>query len=487
MTIALYARKSHESSSESIKNQLSIMRRYIQNNADFKGANLLEFYDDGCSGIDMNRDSFQKLLTKVRMREIDVIIVKDLSRLGRNYLDVCKLTESIFPFMGVRLIAIADNYDSNNKEQNTIDLSTTFKAVLNEFYVTETSEKIRCTFNQMVRSGKYIGKLPYGYFLSDDKLPLIDEDRADIVRKIYRLYADDMSIYEIARTLNIQDIPSCHGKKWCDRAIRQVLANPAYIGIKICFVRTRDLKTHRLIINDKKDWYIRENAYPPIVDKELFEQVQQLMLSRRKTAPASSSERHFTCGKLHCVKCGRVLHRTRNCFRCRNGAETGTEPCFKGALKAEMLYPVLLEKIKQYLGAELEKYKHSFSFSDMSAIEDNITALKEKKAELFTKFFDGEIAKDELDKSNADISSQITALEADLSDCRRVIALNTKYKSERPIDTLKRLYGGSELSKEHMQFVQRVDVFSADRFEIIMQPESPLAVLCKNMDIYEEV
>ena len=123
----------------------------------------------------------------------------------------------------------------------------------------------------------------------------------------------------------------------------------------------------------------------------------------------------------------------------------------------------------------------------MSAIEDNITALKEKKAELFTKFFDGEIAKDELDKSNADISSQITALEADLSDCRRVIALNTKYKSERPIDTLKRLYGGSELSKEHMQFVQRVDVFSADRFEIIMQPESPLAVLCKNMDIYEEV
>ena len=117
MTVACYARKSSDKSSDSIQHQLSIMRKYIEDNDELKSSDILEFTDNGFSGIDMNRDAFQDLLASVRMREIDVILVKDLSRLGRNYLDVCKLTESIFPFMGVRLIAVADNYDSNNKSR----------------------------------------------------------------------------------------------------------------------------------------------------------------------------------------------------------------------------------------------------------------------------------------------------------------------------------------------------------------------------------
>jgi hypothetical protein len=239
-------------------------------------------------------------------------------------------------------------------------------------------------------------------------------------------------------------------------------------------------------MNDKKDWYTRENAYPPIIDKKTFEKVQEIMSINKKTYSVSGNERHFTCGKIYCVGCGRVLHRVRDCFRCRNGTDTGTNPCFPGALKDVKLYPELLQHIKLYLGSELEKYSCLTSFSDISDIEDRITDLREKKAELFTILFDGNIEKNEFDKRNADISSQIKALETDLSNCRRMLAMNTKYNSERPIDTLKRIYETNELTKEHMQFVQRVNVFNADDFEIIMQPESPLAVLCKNMDIYEE-
>jgi DNA invertase Pin-like site-specific DNA recombinase len=202
------------------------MRSYIQNHDDLKAADVLEFSDNGFSGIDLNRKAFQELLAKVRMREIDVILVKDLSRLGRNYLDVCKLTESIFPFMGVRLVAIADNYDSNNKEQNFIDFSTTFKAVLNEFYVIESSEKVRSTFNRMIRNGRYIGKLPYGYFLSDDKLPLIDEEKAENVRQMYLQYSNGAKLYDIAKYLNDRNIPSFYGKQWCSTSIRQILINP---------------------------------------------------------------------------------------------------------------------------------------------------------------------------------------------------------------------------------------------------------------------
>lgn len=156
MTIACYARKSNEKKNDSVENQLSIIRSYIKRQKEFLDAEILQFSDDGFSGIDINRDAFQELLSKVRQRGVDVIVVKDLSRLGRNYLDVCKLTDSILPFMGVRLIAVSENYDSKYRQRNTMDLPTTFKAVLNEYYVVESSEKIRKSFRMRIRNGEFI-------------------------------------------------------------------------------------------------------------------------------------------------------------------------------------------------------------------------------------------------------------------------------------------------------------------------------------------
>ncbi|MDE5557446.1 MAG: recombinase family protein [Ruminococcus sp.] len=157
MTIACYARKSNNKDNDSIENQLSIIRNYISHQTDLKSAEILQFSDNGASGINLNRDAFQELLSKVRMREIDVVVVKDLSRLGRNYLDVCKLTDSIFPFMKVRLIAISENYDSKYRMINSIDLPTAFKSVLNEYYAMETSEKIRNSYRQRIKKANLQG------------------------------------------------------------------------------------------------------------------------------------------------------------------------------------------------------------------------------------------------------------------------------------------------------------------------------------------
>lgn len=216
MIIACYARKSNDKKNDSIENQLSIIRSYIEHQRELQGAEILQFSDDGFSGIDVNRDSFQELLSKVRQREIDVVIVKDLSRLGRNYLDVCKLTDSIFPFMGIRLIAVSENYDSKYQQRNTMDLSTAFKAVLNEYYVMESSEKIQRSCRIRIQKGEFVSPVPYGYFLSDRYTPSIDEEKAEIVREIFRLYLAGNSILHIARTLNQRGIPT----SWVQRNVR---------------------------------------------------------------------------------------------------------------------------------------------------------------------------------------------------------------------------------------------------------------------------
>lgn len=280
MMIACYARKSNNKPNDSIANQLSIIRNYIQSHNDLRDADVVEFSDDGTSGIDINRDALQELLSNVRQRKVDVIIVKDLSRLGRNYLDIYKLTESIFPFMGVRLIAVSDNYDSNCVHQSAMDLSMAFKAVLNEYYVMESSEKVRNSCIERIRNGNYLGKMPYGYLLSDEKKPVINEEQASIVRKMYQLYSNGSSLHSITKAINSEGVLSYHGKQWRAGTIRRILTNPAYIGMKISLTKIRNIKTKKVVLTDRSEWFVRKNAYPPIVDKELFDSVQQIMATK---------------------------------------------------------------------------------------------------------------------------------------------------------------------------------------------------------------
>lgn len=195
---------------------------------------------------------------------------------------------------------------------------------------------------------------------------------------------------------------------------------------------------------------------------------------------------HTPTRGVTCSGCGRTLHRTKH-FYCKNSYVTGEKPCFKGSLKQDILYKAVLEKVKHCIEPELSEYRQNFSFSAIENIENSITELKEKKAAIFDKFFTGELTQKEFEKLNNEVTAEISLQNDKLSQCRKAMALNTKYGSERPIDTLKRLYEASELTKEHMQFVKRINVFNANEFEIIMQEDSPLAVLCSNMDIYEEV
>ena len=464
MTIACYARKSNDLKNDSIENQLSIIRDYISRHQDLRNAEILQFSDNGASGLDMNRDEFQELLSKVRLREIDVVIVRDLSRLGRNYLDVCKLTDSIFPFMKVRLIAVSENYDSRYRKINSMDLPTAFKAVLNEYYVLESSRKVRNSCISRIRNGEFIGSMSYGYVLKDKFTPVIDEEKAEIVREIFSLYLENKTYIAVVRILNERKIPTSTGGKWTSEYVRRILKNEHYTGKRVTLKYRKDLKTREKILTDKSEWYVNENAFPPIISHELFEKVQEI-LPKSKIPKLSGS--HIMAGKLYCADCGKILKRNGN-FYCKNSYLTGEKPCFEGSLKRDVLYQTVLEKVKDYIYADVPDCKLNFSFSDIARIESEITSLKEKKAEIFEQLFNGSINQNEFEKQNSDVSSQLTINQNELKLCRRMVALNTKYGSERPVDTLKRLYASDELTGEHMQFVKRINVFDSEHFEIIM-------------------
>lgn len=480
MIIACYARKSSCKENDSIIHQLDIMRSYISSKKELSGADILFYTDDGHSGISADRPQFQELLTKVRERLIDVIVVKDLSRLGRNYLDVCKLTDSIFPFMGVRLIAIADNYDSAVKQQTLIDLGTAFKAILDEYYVIETSEKLKSSARARIIEGQFLGSLPYGYNRVDKHTVTIDEPKADIVRSIFEMYIQGKTCSQIAGELN-----SLHRdeKVWTNIYVGKVLSNECYLGRKVSLTNSRNIKLKRREPIDPDNWYINDNAFPPIIDKQTFDLANQKKVFHKHSY---NKERHMMSKKIYCAGCGRVLRHNKYSFSCKSGYLLGREPCFEGYIKKDFLYPIVLYKIKDYINEGMKEYDLRFSFSDKVKLENELEQLRATKAKIFEALVDSRMSEEQFRTENERISFAITEKKKRLECCRKSAALKSKYKSERLIDTLRRLSTASELTREHMMFVERINVFDKDHFEVILQNDSPLTVLCRNMDIFEE-
>lgn len=483
MNVACYARTSVDLHTDSIENQFAIMERCIRSKPDLQGAQILYFADKGQSGIDTEREAFQELLAQVRQRRIDCIIIKDFSRLGRNYLDVCKLTESILPFMGVRLISVNENYDSV-KAANAVELSTAFKSVLNEYYVIETSEKLKESCKQRTRNGEIIGSVPYGYRKLDKYTVVIAEDEAAVVREIYRKFLNGQRMLDIAADLNRQKIPTKQGEKWTRNTVYKVLKNERYTGKIVALTSTIDVKTKQRIHYPESEWFINENAFPPIIGRDTYITAQEMIPTGRVQMPAA---KHMMARKLFCAGCGKALRRNRTSFQCKLPQKTGENACFSGKLMQSDLYPKVLDAVKSVIKAELSAYKKQFSFSEIVKLEKEITELKEKKAALFELLLTDRIEQEAFQKQNKRLADAIIEKQQLTDQKRRSYALIVKLDGgERPIETLKHLYAADELNREHMQFVKRITVSDSEHFEIELMDESPLAVLCRNVGIYEE-
>lgn len=288
---ALYCRLSREDNNDGPSNSIENQKLLLSQYAAKHGYTRTGFFiDDGFSGTTFKRPAFTKMLKGIKKGIIERVIIKDMSRLGRDYLQVGFYTEILFPERGIHFIAINDGVDSQARQDDLLP----FRNIVNEWYARDTSRKVRAVLQAKGMSGKPLSTIPpYGYRKGADGRFVIDEDAAVVVRRIFRLYADGMSTWDIARKLRAENVhtPTAHawlhgGARsrfqperacaWSGRTIQDMLTRKAYLGHTVNFqTRTRSYKDKRTLRLPESEQRIFENTHPPLIGIELWEEVQQ--------------------------------------------------------------------------------------------------------------------------------------------------------------------------------------------------------------------
>lgn len=322
---ALYCRLSHDDELQGESNSITFQRQLLSKYAEENHFVNTQFYiDDGISGTTFNRPDFQRMMKDVENGTVRTIIVKDMSRFGRNYLEVGMYTEIMFPEKGIHFIAINDGVDSEKGDNDF----TPFRNIINEWYAKDTSRKIKSAFKTKGLSGEHItSNVPYGYIKSKDnpKLWVIDETAAEVVRMIFRMCSEGMGPTRIANELSKKNILAPTAYKainkivargfqnddkyiWHTRTVSSILANKAYIGHTVNFRFSKvSYKSKKRIDIPESEWKIFEDTHEPIIDEELWNIVQKLRQNKRRNIKRTN-EQHILSGRLFCADCGGKLY-----------------------------------------------------------------------------------------------------------------------------------------------------------------------------------
>ena len=372
----LYLRLSQEDERQgesiSIDNQRTILRKYAEEHGfEIHG----EYIDDGISGTTFQRPEVQRLLDDAKTGVINTIIVKDLSRFGRNYIEVGQYIDYVFPAFGIRFIAIQDNVDTANRDNGAMDMLPIMN-VFNEWHAANTSKKIRAVKRANALAGKFSGsRAPYGYIKGTDEKRTfqIDEEAAPIVKRIFEMYESGISPYKIAEILNNEGIPSAGrltflrtGEKirnnehpyWEETRIRPILKNIEYLGhLAQQKYASVSYKNHKIIQKDQSDWVIVYNTHEPIISQELWDKVQERLKSRAHGRKMRTGMTHPLSGFLYCADCGSKLkmgyiwHKYKNYytynFDCGKLKRYGKFFCFSHYIRANVLEELVLGDIRE--------------------------------------------------------------------------------------------------------------------------------------------
>ena len=359
--------KKYESDSESVINQKELLRNYVKNN----NFNLVkEYVDDGFSGTDFERPGFKSLLEDINNKKINCVIVKDLSRLGRDHVMTGYYIETFFPENNIRFISILESFDSF-KNQASND-SSTFIIACNDYYSKQNSIKIRNVLNEKRKSGKFVGSLPcYGYMRDPkDKGHLIpNPETAPIVKNIFKWRADGIGPTEIANRLNKAHVVTPSGYKktnyssrlidrdnWNISTVKKILINRIYTGDLVQHTQTKvNYKSKKKITLDEKLWMVVENTHEPLVDKDTFDYVNNLRKrNTRNYEMKTGREKRLLEGKLFCKECGNrltVLYRKKQDYWSVNCNRYSRDPvrgrCYSHFYPYNYLEEQVLEQINK--------------------------------------------------------------------------------------------------------------------------------------------
>lgn len=371
--VGLYMRLSQEDErtgeSLSIDNQRHILRKYAEDNG-FEIHD--EYIDDGVSGTTFDRPQVQRLLDDAKTGVINTIIVKDLSRFGRNYIEVGQYLDYVFPAFGIRFIAIQDNVDTANRDSNAMEMMPIVN-LFNEWHAANTSKKIRAVKRANAMAGIYTAKkASYGYTMGTDekRTPVIDEETAPIVRRIFEMYASGTSPKKIAEILNLEGIASParyafeklghHGSRhtmllWCSSSIRTILHNIIYLGhLPQLQATSVSYKNHKRYNKDQSEWVIVYNTHEPIISQELWDKAQARKQSVSKGRKTKSGQTHPLSGFLFCADCGGKMKLCYNkkrgimrySFNCGYHIRYGKAYCFSHYITAKAIEEIVLDDIR---------------------------------------------------------------------------------------------------------------------------------------------
>lgn len=381
---AVYLRLSREDGdkleSDSIANQRKIINNYLEKNHDLA---VYDYYvDDGYSGTTFDRPNLQRLLEDIKTRKVNCLIIKDLSRFGRNYHETGRYLEVVFPILRLRFISVNDAIDSYKNPDSIRNSTVSFKNVMNDEYSRDISNKVRSSFNAKRKRGEYIGSFPlYGYMKdpNDRHKLIIDEEAAENVRYIYKLFLDGFSLYNISFKLKeLGIIPPLEYKKrkgmkvktslyfddekscWPYQTLRRILQSEMYIGNMVqATCQHISYKVRKLVKNPKDKYIIKEGTHEPIIDKETFYKVQE-RFKRDGWQPKGSAAGIYDVetgsiyvGYIKCADCGRAMQRSgyikgkNNFYYFVCGAYLQWKQCTRHALRINKLNETVLSVIQK--------------------------------------------------------------------------------------------------------------------------------------------
>lgn len=438
--------------SNSVANQQGMLHDFYESHME-ELESYTEYVDDGHTGTDTDREHFQDMMADIMSRKINCVVVKDLSRLARNYSDAGSLIDNLFVQLGVRFISLAENVDSYLDPDSVSDIKVPITNVMNDNYCFQTSKKIRQVFDYKRRNGQYIGSFaPFGYVKDpDDKHQLlVDPDAAEVVKLVYSLFLQGSSKRAVSLYLNEHGIPSPAAYRrikglpvssavgddpmWSARMIHEVLTNEIYTGDMVQGRhRVKSYKVHQIETVPEEEWVRVPNTHEAIIVRETFDKVQGLMKRDTRTSP-QGRQVHLFSGFLRCADCGKAVTRSVSgrhvYYACSTYKNRSRTACTMHSIKHNRLKAAVLFAIQQQVHLAVS-YAETVTRINTAPVKkcqskrlDDLIAAKERelakvtryKQGLYQDWKDGEITREDYHNMKADYERQTITLTAVLKN-----------------------------------------------------------------------
>ena len=510
MKTAMYLRISSEdedlrtgekNESESISNQRSLLRDYVCSHADLSGSEILEFCDDGWSGTNFERPAVKELLEQVRRGQINCIVVKDLSRFGRDYLTVGDYISRVFPFLGVRFISVNDGFDSSNP-LDIDSLDTSFRTLIYDLYSRDLSRRVKSAKKARAERGAFLSPYaPYGYVKDpeDKNHLLVDTEAAEVIRRIFQMAADGAKTWEIAAALNGEGVSSPKNYKveagctrtpwrsireenfWTGNLVAKFLRDERYIGKTVYGKRSRDIvgSTHTVKIS-RNDWVIVPDRHEAIVPEALFEKAQTCMREYREYEAASGSGNPLK-RKVICGVCGHAMQRDNKkngSYRCvMKRLNTGFDCSEEKVPEADILEAVIdtIQVYAQYAVSidRLLQTRQEQRQLDRKQAQRQLQTLQSRKArldkrlqDLYEGLVEGEISRESFAAQKKALTAQAEDVSHTVLELERKISGNDD-SGNAVIEQFKSYAGITALTREiSIELLQSITIYPDGRMDI---------------------